>query len=114
MNFLKYKLTVTMMLVTLSPGLALANNVQHKSAADFGRQVADAAAIRTINITPKTKYINVNQGDIIKFNLDGKSFTWQFDTFSPNTSLKLISIVPDGIDAPNIHVYVAPNPLYRN
>lgn len=114
MIFFKQKFVAVVMAVAMSPSLVLANNIQHKSGSNFGQLAADAAAIRTVNITSKTKYINVNQGDIIKFNVDGKVFTWQFDTFYPDDSFKLASIVPEGVDVPDIYVYVAPNPLYRN
>jgi len=83
------------------------------SAADFGTQVADNAAMRTIAINADTKWVNVTNGETVQFNVNGVSFSWHFDTYQDETSFDLVKIAPAGVMVGNVRVYVAANPLYR-
>src|SRR5258705_8341423 len=51
---------------------------------------------RVITITPETKWVNVNQGEDVKF-VDvatGQSFVWNFDTTNP--MFDLATVAPSG------------------
>lgn len=84
------------------------------TSADYGMQVVDSAATRTISINAFTKYVNVTDGETVRFDVDGKSFTWHFDGYPNQTSLELSKIAPEGINVGSLRVYVAANPLYQN
>ena len=76
--------------------------------------LAATSATRAITISSATKYVNVTQGDVVKFDVDGKTFTWQFDTLRANASFDFSAIAPSGANTHGIRVYVAPNPTYAN
>ena len=65
-------------------------------------------------ISAASKAVNVDNGDVVTFELEGKTFTWQFDTLRDNDRFGLSAIAPEGVDTHGVLVYVAPNPLYRN
>ena len=48
--------------------------------AAYGEAVASSNVARQITITADTKSVNVNDGDTVAFNVNGKTFTWHFDT----------------------------------
>lgn len=79
----------------------------------FGMATAAANADRQVTINANTKWVNVNNGDTVTFNLDGKSFTWHFDTLHSEEAFDLAKIAPEGINVGMVTVYVASNPLYR-
>jgi hypothetical protein len=83
------------------------------TSADFGTLVTTSAAMRTIVINGDTKWVNVENGETVQFNIGGESFTWHFDTMPNETSFDLTKIAPAGIKLGSVRVYVASNPLYR-
>ena len=88
---------------------ALATNI----VAPFGTPAPGTSAQRSIDLLPNTKYVNVEQGQVIKFSSAGKTFTWNFDTLgTPN--FDLAKIAPKDINVGNIHVYVGTNSLYAD
>lgn len=71
-------------------------------------------AMRTIVITPSTRYVNVNQGDVVTFISNGKSFTWNFD--GPQLlAFSLSRVAPAGALDHDVTAYVARgfNSIYR-
>jgi hypothetical protein len=70
------------------------------------------AANRTVTIAPDTKYVNVQGGQTVKFDVDGKSFAWNFSGPSTVSSFDLNRVAPPGLLDHNVTVYIAPNPLY--
>lgn len=80
--------------------------------ADFGTAVADSAAERTIVVKPNTKYVNVTDGETVKFAVDGKEFSWHFRTWPSTNQFPLEKIAPKETLASGVTVYVARNPLY--
>lgn len=82
-------------------------------AADYGVAVAAEAAQRTITINADTKWVNVTDGETIRFEVNGRSFTWHFSTYPQISSFDLAQIAPAGITTGSIRVYIASNPLYR-
>lgn len=79
----------------------------------FGMATASANADREVTIGAGTKWVNVNNGDTVTFNVSGKSFTYHFDTLHAEASFDLAKIAPAGVDTGTVTVYVASNPLYR-
>ncbi|HWW71557.1 MAG TPA: CzcE family metal-binding protein [Duganella sp.] len=81
--------------------------------AAYGMAAGNAYADRQITITANTTWVNVNNGETVTFNVNGKTFTWHFDTLRTEDRFDLAKIAPAGIDVGIITVYVASNPLYR-
>jgi hypothetical protein len=86
----------------------------HASNAVYGQPETAGVAGREITITPTTKWVNVKNGENVRFAVAGKVFTWHFDTFRESDSFALSAITPHGLVAPQIQVYVSPNPAYSN
>ncbi|SHM42148.1 Heavy-metal resistance protein CzcE [Duganella sacchari] len=80
---------------------------------EFGMRTAAANADQRITINPSTKWVNVNNGDTVTFDINGKSVTWHFDTLHSEEAFDLSKIAPDAIPAGVVTVYVGSNPLYR-
>lgn len=79
----------------------------------MGMLAGDAAASRTIVIKAGTRNVNVDNGETVRFDVDGKSFAYTFNTFGNETAFDLSAIAPGGFAVPAVRVYVAHNPLYR-
>ncbi|MES2104965.1 MAG: CzcE family metal-binding protein [Pseudomonadota bacterium] len=78
----------------------------------LGEAAPGAAADRSIAITAGTKYINVQGGQVVKFDVDGKAFTWHFDGAESISAFDLNQVTPPGLLDHIVTVYVSPNPLY--
>jgi len=77
---------------------------------DFlGDVVPPSAAMRTIVITPATKYVNVTQGETVKFETGGQEFAIGFD--GTRSSFALNRLAPAGALDHDIEIYVAPHYL---
>jgi len=96
--------------VTVATGAAQASVNPHPQ---FGMATQAGNADRHITINAGTKWVNVNNGDTVTFDIDGKSFTWHFDTLHSEEAFDLSKIAPEGVAAGMVTVYVASNPLYR-
>lgn len=70
------------------------------------------AAARTITITPGTRYVNVEGGEIVRFEANGTSFAWNFDAGENVMSFDLSRVAPPGMLGGPVIVYISPNPLY--
>jgi hypothetical protein len=71
---------------------------------------AAVAADRTITITPDTKFVNVEGGQIVKFDLGEQTFVLDFDGAEAIGSFDLNQVLPPGsLDHP-VKVYVSPKP----
>jgi len=73
----------------------------------FGKPAQASAAQRTISIDPKTRWITVERGQVVKFVANGKEFAWAFDGMS--SSFDLDRIAPSGALGRHLKVYVWPN-----
>ena len=80
----------------------------------LGETAPATAANRTITIAPDTRYVNVQGGQTVRFNVGEKTFTWDFD--GPNTvwAFDLNKVTPPGLLDHTVTAYVSPNPLYRD
>ena len=106
------KTIIAIAIAAASIGAANAKGLTGTSA-DFGAAVAADQGTRTINIDANTKYVNVENGETVQFNVQGHSFTWHFDTFHDESAFKLAKISPQDVMPGGVEVYVASNPLYR-
>ena len=73
---------------------------------------AAAPAQRTIAITPDTKYVNVEGGQTVRFDVGGQTFAWNFDGSVTVGSFDLNRVAPPGLLDHPVTAYVSPNPLY--
>jgi hypothetical protein len=76
----------------------------------LGDPASPAAAERTIKITPGTKHVNVERGEIVRFDTGGKSFAWDFNTAETVLSFDLNRVAPPGTLDHKVTAYVAPDP----
>jgi len=103
-------ITVVMTLASLGAAHAAAPT---GAAADYGMPAATANADRVIHIEANIKYVNVNSGETVQFEVGGKTFSWHFDIYGNSASFDLAKIAPSGVDVHGVRAYVASNPLYR-
>jgi len=73
----------------------------------LGKPAQASAAQRTISIDPKTRWITVERGEVVKFVANGQEFAWSFDGMS--SSFALDRIAPSGTLDRRLKVYVWPN-----
>lgn len=79
----------------------------------YGQPAPVTAAERTIVITPATRYVNVEGGQIVKFVLPDKEFAWNFNTAQTVASFSLNDVAPPGVLTQPVRAYVSPDPKYR-
>ncbi|WP_353156934.1 CzcE family metal-binding protein [Herminiimonas fonticola] len=79
----------------------------------LGNPAPSVAATRTIVITPETKWVNVEGGEVINFIVGDKSFGWDFYVGSTVTSFDLSRVAPPGVLNRPVIAYVSPDPRYR-
>ncbi len=79
--------------------------------ADYGAVVSTDFAGRQISVTAATKWVNVTNGETVRFTANGKNFTWHFDTFD-QTSFDLSAIAPKDVYVKGVRIYVASRPAY--
>jgi hypothetical protein len=94
---------------------ALPSTAARKIPVDLlGDPAPPTAAERTIKITPNTRHVNVERGEIVKFDTGGKTFAWDFDTAETVLSFDLNQVAPPGTLDHKVTAYVAPNPDYES
>jgi hypothetical protein len=74
----------------------------------LGQPAVPEQTQRTIVITPTTRYVNVTEGDIVRFVAGGKMFAFNFDS-SAAGSFELNRVAPAGILDHTVTVDVARN-----
>ncbi|RJG03327.1 CzcE family metal-binding protein [Noviherbaspirillum sedimenti] len=78
----------------------------------LGERAPEAAAQRTVVITPATRHVRVEGGEIVKFVVGDRAFTWQFNGPPTTEVVKLNRIVPPGVLDQKVTAYVDPDPRY--
>lgn len=78
----------------------------------LGNAAPATAATRTIVITPETKWVNVEGGEVINFVVGDKFFAWDFYVGSTVSSFDLSRVAPAGVLNRRIEAYVSPDPRY--
>jgi hypothetical protein len=114
MRTIKYQFAAIIVTAAMAPFAAMAHQADTQSNAALGSAAPASAATRKIVVSPSTKAINVDKGDVVTIEADGKSFTWQFGTLRDGERFELAAIAPAGLAAHGVRVYVAPSPLYTN
>lgn len=79
----------------------------------LGDPAPTATPARTITITPDTKYVNVEGGEVVKFVIGGQTFAWDFDSNRVD-AFDLNRVTPAGMLDHKVTAYVSPNPLYAD
>jgi len=72
------------------------------------RAIVTAVADRTIEITDKTKWVNVTHYEVIRFVSKGREFAWYFDSLAQPRPFDLMEIAPAGFVDRSVKVYVSP------
>lgn len=78
---------------------------------DAGMVVNTHAPNRTIVVDANTRSINVTDGETVQFDVGGQRFSYAFNAWNSIDSVPLSAIVPNGVTAPKVRVYIAQNPL---
>ncbi|WP_284079331.1 CzcE family metal-binding protein [Herbaspirillum aquaticum] len=104
---------VTTFIVLLASLVGLSAPATAQVADPYGMTASNTLVDREIQIAPSTKYVNVNQGETVRFVAQGKSFVWKFDTFGQRP-FELAKIAPADFAAPKAVVYLGSNPLYHS
>ena len=78
----------------------------------LGEPAPAAAANRTIAINPDTRYVNVEGGQVVKFEVGARTFAWNFDGPDSIGSFDLNRVAPPGLLDHAVKAYVSPNPIY--
>jgi hypothetical protein len=73
------------------------------------RAIISAVPDRTIAIDHKTKWVNVNHYEVIRFVSSGREFAWYFDGVAQPRPFDLMQIAPAGFVNHGVTVYVAPS-----
>lgn len=76
----------------------------------LGAAAPSSAAIRTIVITPDTRWVNVTGGDTVRFIAGDQSFAWNFTVARTVTTFALNRVAPPGILTHTVVAYVARDP----
>ena len=74
----------------------------------IGEPVSAAAVDRTIDIGSGTRWVDVTQGEIVKFVSNGREFTIAFDGVAENADLR--TLAPQGALDHEVDVDVSQNP----
>lgn len=113
MKSLRKTIILLLSAATLSPLAAMAHHNGEYVKSPLGFAVAAPAAARNVTVDANTRYLNVNQGDVVQFNVDGQRFAWQFDTLG-DRPIDLATIAPADVHVHGVKVFVAANALLRN
>jgi hypothetical protein len=102
-------LTIPLMLaaITLTACATRTNRVDF-----YGEPAPASMAERTIVIGPDTKHVNVEGGQIVRFIVGDKEFTWNFTFAQTVGSLDLKEAAPPGMLDHTVRAYVSPDPRY--
>ena len=81
---------------------------------DAGRVIMSGTADRDVAIDASTRWVNVTNGQTVRFDVGGRRFTFVFDAWPSTDSVPLSAIAPKGVTVPDVRVYIAPDPLYQD
>jgi hypothetical protein len=78
----------------------------------LGQQVDDTAATQSIRIGPDTRWANIESGQIVRFVIGSRTFTWAFNNSQEVTSFDLNRVTPPGLLDHRVTIYLTPDPKY--
>ncbi len=93
----------------LSASLTSAAQAANANRNPYGDAANNEAAERTIALTSKTRWVNVADGEVVRFSKDGRTFAWHFATLN-DAPFDLSAIAPAGIGVQGVRVFVAADP----
>lgn len=73
----------------------------------YGTPAQPVSTDRTIVIRPDTRYVNVTEGDVIRFVVGDKTFGWKFDTALTVRDFELNEVAPPGMLDHPVRAYIA-------
>jgi len=76
-----------------------------------GKPAQAEEARRTIVVDDNTQWVNVHEGEVVRFVTNGREFAWSFDSLpegETSASFELNRIAPPGALHRNVVVYVSP------
>ncbi|MBV8635712.1 MAG: CzcE family metal-binding protein [Burkholderiaceae bacterium] len=76
----------------------------------MGEPVNGEHVDRTVVIGSDTKYVNVTNGDAIKFVIGDKTFSWAFNGASTISAIDLNKLTPPGMLDHQVRVYISKAP----
>lgn len=82
--------------------------------ASYGGSAPSGTADYKLVVTPAKKWLNVNNGDTVEFDVGNKEFTWHFDTLHDHVAVPLSTIAPAGFDTGATKVFVGKDPRTLN
>jgi hypothetical protein len=82
------------------------------SSADYGRIVDTSTVDKEVKIGTATRYVNVVNGQTVRFRVGDQTFSFTFDAWPGDQSVDLALIAPQGMVVPHARVYVAPDRRY--
>jgi hypothetical protein len=78
----------------------------------YGDPATESSAVRTIVITPETRYVNVECGEIIRFVVGPRTFAWSFNVARTVQAFDLNEVAPAGLLQRTVRAYVSADPKY--
>lgn len=78
----------------------------------LGQQVDDTAATQSIRIDPDTRWANIEGGQIVRFVIGSRTFTWAFNNAQSIDSFDLNRVTPPGLLDHRVTIYLTPDPKY--
>jgi len=76
----------------------------------FGEPGSAADSVRTIDVGPSTDWLEVKRGEIVKFNVAGKEFFWNFDVQDTRSKFDMDKIAPAGLLDHKVVIYMDGRP----
>jgi len=73
------------------------------------RTIITAVPDRTIAIDSKTKWVNVQHFEVVRFVSNGREFSWYFDGEAQPRPFDLTQLAPAGFIDHSVTVYVSPS-----
>lgn len=109
---MKNSIIHSLVFASLVLGTALSAHAASQAAL-HGYVTAPTETARTIAIQPDTRYVNVAQGEIVKFIAQGQEFGFKFNGAS-SSAFDLQALAPAGALNHSVTVYLAPDPTRTN
>jgi hypothetical protein len=78
----------------------------------YGMPAPASAAVRTIVISPNTRYVNVEGGEVVNFIVGDKAFAWDFFVAPTVSAFDLNEAAPSGMLDHVVRAYISPDPKY--
>jgi hypothetical protein len=79
----------------------------------LGDSAPASAAMRSVAVTPNTRWVNITSGETVNFLVDDKSFAWNFNVAPTVSSFALNQMASPGLLRREVRVYVGPDPRYH-